>query len=215
MIHLVIVEDNALSCRALEEKLAEYPDIVIKHTAPNGQAALDILEKDQDVQLIFMDIEMPVLDGIQTTALIKQKYPAVKVVMITIFDHDDYIFRAIQAGADSYILKETKSAKIYETIVDTLNGGAIMSPSIAVKTLALLKQQTGVVIQSPSVATDLSERETEILKQLSTGSTNKAIAEALYISPFTVKRHIENIYKKLHSRNRTDLLEKARKSKLL
>lgn len=215
MIRIAIVEDNILSRKALEEKLSSYPDIIIQHIAPNGQIILDILEKNQDIDLIFMDIEMPVLNGIQSTAIIKQKVPAIKIVMITIYDDDNYIFDAIQAGADSYILKETKAEKIYETIIDTLNGGAVMSPSIAVKTIALLKKQSRSPILSQILSTELSLRETEILEQLSKGFTNKVIAENLFISPFTVKRHIENIYQKLQAHNRTELLENARKQKLL
>ena len=135
--------------------------------------------------------------------------------MITIYGDDDYIFNAIKAGADSYILKDTKAEKIYETITDTLNGGSVMSPSIAIKALQLLKGAVHIKSSPKQETLLLSDRETEILEQLSKGMTNKNIAEKLFISPFTVKRHIENIYKKLQAQNRIDLIEKARREGLL
>ena len=158
---------------------------------------------------------MPFMNGIEATEIIRQKFPQIKIVMITIYDDDDHIFNAIKAGADSYILKETRAEKIYETIIDTLNGGSVMSPSIALKTLQLLKSATYSIPRKEIEKITLSERETEILEQLSKGITNKRIAENLIISPFTVKRHIENIYQKLQSHNRIELLDKARKSGLI
>lgn len=220
MIKIALVEDNLFALDVLKEKLSGLEGLEVVHTAQNGQEMLDFLVSDREVDLIFMDIEMPVMDGIAATRLIKEAYPGIKIVMITIYDDDDFVFNAIQAGADSYILKETKADKIFETLQDTLNGGAVMSPSIALKTLQLLKASKHVLLtQNPTggeaAGVALSEREIEILEQISKGYTNKRIAEHLIISPFTVKRHIENIYKKLQAHNRIDMLEKARKSGLI
>jgi DNA-binding NarL/FixJ family response regulator len=215
MIKVAIAEDNMFSLKALEEKLSAYDDITIIHTAQNGAALLELLAHTRDIHLILMDIEMPVMNGIEATAKITEQYPHIKIVMITIYDDDGYIFNAIKAGADSYILKETKAAKVYETILDTLNGGAVMSPSIALKTLRLLKNTPVLKAENYRDKIQLSEREAEILEQLSKGFSNKVIAEKLSISPFTVKRHIENIYQKLQAHNRVELLEKARKSGLI
>ena len=158
---------------------------------------------------------MPVLNGIDATFVIKNKFPKLKIIVITVFDNDEYILNAINAGADSYILKETKAEKMYETIQDTLNGGAVMSPSVAVKALRQLKNPLNIEPKIVNVNSVLSERESEILEYLSSGMTNKFIADQLFISPFTVKRHIENIYQKLQARNRVDLLAKAKKNKLI
>jgi DNA-binding NarL/FixJ family response regulator len=215
MYKIAIAEDNIFALNALKEKLSVYDDITIIHSAKNGAELLDLLAQNSDINLIFMDIEMPVLNGIETTEKIKQQYLDIKIVMITIYDDDEYIFNTIKAGADSYILKETKADKIYETIIDTLNGGSVMSPSIALKTLKLLKSTTYSIPQKGIEKITLSERETEILEQLSNGFTNKRIAESLIISPFTVKRHIENIYQKLQAHNRIEMLEKARKNGLI
>lgn len=215
MYRIAIAEDNIFSLKALEEKLSTYADITIIHTAKNGTELLLLLEQNNDIDLILMDIEMPLMNGIEATGKIKQRYPQIKIVVITIYDDDEYIFNAIKAGADSYILKETKSEKIYETITDTLNGGSVMSPSIALKTLQLLKTTTYSIPKKDIEKMVLSVRETEILQQLSKGYTNKRIAEKLIISPFTVKRHIENIYQKLQAHNRIELLDKARKNGLI
>lgn len=215
MYRIAIAEDNIFSLKALEEKLSTYADITIIHTAKNGTEFLHLLEQNNDIDLILMDIEMPLMNGIEATGKIKHCYPQIKIVMITIYDDDEYIFNAIKAGADSYILKETKSEKIYETITDTLNGGSVMSPSIALKTLQLLKTTTYSIPKKDIEKIVLSVRETEILEQLSKGYTNKRIAEKLIISPFTVKRHIENIYQKLQAHNRIELLDKARKNRLI
>lgn len=215
MITVAIVEDNHAALKALKEKLSVYGDLSVKYEAFNGEEILNLLSSDASVDLIFMDIEMPVLNGIDATCIIKQKFPHIKIVMITIYDNDDFIFSAIQAGADSYILKETKAEKIYETIQDTLKGGAVMSPSVAMKTLKLIKNTNNADLARLEAGIDLSERETDILEHLSQGLTNKKIAEALFISPFTVKRHIENIYKKLQAGSRVELVEKARRKGLL
>ncbi|HRP89161.1 MAG TPA: response regulator transcription factor [Edaphocola sp.] len=215
MIKIGIIEDNIYSRIALEQKLSIFKDIEIVLHAQNGSELLKILAVNNEVDLILMDIEMPILNGIDTTLIVKKEFPNIKIVMITMFDNDEYIFNAIKSGADSYILKETKAEKIHETILDTLNGGAVMSPSIALKTLNLLKQSPIKPAIKQIEAIILTEREIELLALLSQGFTNKMIAAKLFISPFTVKRHIENIYKKLQVKNRIELIEKVRKKGLL
>jgi len=217
MIKVAVVDDNIYALRAIEEKLAAFSDIELVCEAQGGKEVIGFLEKNSNLDVILMDIEMPEMNGIETTAIIKQKYPAIKIIIITVFDDDEYIFNAIKSGADSYILKESKSEKVYQTILDTLNGGSVMSPSIAVKALQFLKNATTekITIKNVIPTVVLSVREVEILEQLSLGMTNKVIAERLFISPFTVKRHIENIYQKLQAHNRIDLIEKAKKEKLI
>lgn len=212
MITLAIVEDNLSAQKALKEKLNGFPDLSIQFVAANGFEVIQQLHSVASVNMILMDIEMPVMNGVEAARLIKNEYPNIKIVMVTIYDDDDSIFNAIKAGADSYILKETKADKIYETIIDTMNGGAVMSPSIAAKALRVLKEYSNTVPENHlrSEEDTLSLREKEILENLSTGLTNKQIAELLFISPFTVKRHIENIYRKLQAQNRTELLSKAK-----
>jgi DNA-binding NarL/FixJ family response regulator len=215
MIKILIVEDNLFLQKTLEEKLANFSDIVIKDTAQNGEEAIAILEKNHVIDLILMDIQMPKMNGIQATEIIKSKYPQIKIVMITVFDTDDNIFNAIKAGADGYLLKETNAGKIYEAITETISGGAAMSPSIAMKTLKLLKNPVAFENLEDSELIELSAREIEVLEQLSKGLKNKDIADNLFISFSTVKKHIENIYKKLQAHNRIELIQKAKQNKLL
>lgn len=215
MIKILIVEDNFFLQKVLEEKLSNFSDIVIKDTAQNGEEAIAVLEVNHVVDLILMDIEMHIMNGIKATEIIKTKYPQIKIVMITVFDNDDNVFNAIKAGADGYLLKETKGEKIYEAILETLAGGAAMSPSIAMKTLKLLKNPQLLEDVGTTELVELSEREIEVLEQLSKGLKNQDIADNLFISFSTVKKHIENIYKKLQAHNRIELIQKAKQNKLL
>ena len=215
MIKVILVEDNFFLKKALEEKLSNFSDIVIKDTAQNGEEAIAILEKNHVVDLILMDIEMPVMNGIKATEIIKSKYPQIKIIMITVFDNDENVFAAIKAGADGYLLKETKAEKIYEAITETLAGGAAMSPSIAMKTLKLLKNPIAFETANETELVELSTREIEVLEHLSKGLKNKDIADNLFLSTSTVKKHIENIYRKLQAHNRIEMLQKAKQNKLI
>jgi DNA-binding NarL/FixJ family response regulator len=215
MIKILIVEDNYFLKKALEEKLSFYDDIVIKDTAENGLEAIEILDKNHIVDLIFMDIEMPKMNGIQATKIIKNKYPQIKILMITVFDNDENIFNAIKAGADGYLLKETKADKLHEAIHEVLNGGATMSPSIAQKTMRLLMNPTLIVTENDKQLVELSPREIEVLEQLSKGLKNQLIADNLFLSISTVKKHIENIFTKLQVHNRIEAIQKAKNSNYL
>jgi DNA-binding NarL/FixJ family response regulator len=163
-----------------------------------------------------MDIQMPEMNGLEATELIKNKYPQIKVVMLTVMDDDDNIFNAIKAGADGYLLKETNPEELYNGIKQVLEGGAAMTPSIALKTLNLLRfpqRLTQDKIQQEEI--ELSKREIEILEQLSKGLNYQSISDNLIISPATVRKHIENIYKKLQVHNKVEAIQKALKHNLL
>lgn len=215
MIKIIIVEDNYFLKKALEEKLSFFDDIVIKDTAENGQEVIEILEKNHIVDLILMDIEMPKMNGIQATEVIKNKYPQIKIMMITVFDNDENIFNAIKAGADGYLLKETKADKLYEAIHEILNGGATMSPSIAQKTMRLLRNPIAISSEKDKELVELSPREIEVLEQLSKGLKNQLIADNLFLSVSTVKKHIENIFNKLQVHNRIEAIQKAKNNNYL
>ena len=215
MIKTLIVEDNFFLRKALEEKLSFFDDIVIKDTAENGQEAIEILEKNHVVDLIFMDIEMPKMNGIQASEIIKNKYPQIKILMITVFDNDENIFNAIKAGADGYLLKETKSDKLHEAIHEIMNGGATMSPSIAQKTMRLLMNPLAITSEKDKELVELSPREIDVLEQLSKGLKNQLIADNLFLSVSTVKKHIENIFNKLQVHNRIEAIQKAKNNNYL
>lgn len=215
-IRLAIVDDNTFLARAIKEKLVDFEELDIKYMVFNGSELLAKLEKSHNLDLVLMDIEMPVLDGIETVRIVKQKYPHIKVLMLTVFDNDENIFNAIQAGADGYLLKEIEADKLYNAITETIEGGAAMSPSIAVKTLKLLRYpERQESLSAKEEAIELSAREQEVLEQLAEGLSYTVIAKNLYLSPSTVRKHIENIYKKLQVHNKLEAVQKARRQSLI
>ncbi len=207
-IHVAVAEDNSFALEALKRKLANDPDIRIKLIAPNGRYLVDHIS-DSPIDLALMDIEMPVMNGIEATAAIRKAHPQVKVLVLTTFDDDDKIFDAIRSGASGYLLKETEAEGVSRAIREVLGDGAPMSPSIALKVLHMVRNQTPVAKPGP-IASDhsLTKRELEILDQLKNGLTYQQIADNLYISFGTVRKHIDNIYHKLHVSNKVEALQK-------
>lgn len=214
-VRVAIVDDNTFLIHAIKEKLSFFDDIVIKHTATNGSQLLTKLEENNHIDVILMDIEMPVLNGIETTQVVKQKYPQLKIIMLTAFDNDENIFNAIKAGADGYLLKEINPKNLHDGIHETLNGGAAMNPSIALKTLKLLRNPISIQNPRDQEEISLSKREVEVLEQLSTGLSYTAIAENLFLSPSTVRKHIENIYKKLQVHSKIEAVQKAKNHNII
>lgn len=206
-IHIAIAEDNSFALKGLKNRLAKYPEIEIKHTAKNGKELLKNLQKNHNIDLVLMDLQMPEMDGIAATSAVKTKYPQIKVLILTTFDDDENLFNAILAGASGYLLKEDNGTEIFQAIMDTLSGGAAMSPVIALKTLQLVRQP----ISKKQKVEDfgLTQREIELLTQLKNGLTYEEIASNLHISYHTVRKHIENIYRKLQVSNKLEAVKKA------
>ena len=211
---IAIIDDNSFLISSIKEKLSFFEEIQVKFTANNGADLLEKLEKDHNLDALLMDIEMPVLNGIETTLAVKQKYPQIKIIMLTVFDNDENIFNAIKAGADGYLLKDVNPHELFNGIVDTLNGGAAMNPSIALKTLKLLRNPVDFKDVSKEEI-NLTNREVEVLEQLSKGLSYKVIADNLFLSPSTVRKHIENIYSKLQVHSKLEAVQKARRNNLI
>lgn len=214
-LKVAIVDDNSFLISAVKEKLSFFDDISIKHTSLNGSELLTKLEENHNLDIILMDIEMPVLNGIETTQMVKQKYPHIKIIMLTAFDNDENIFNAIKAGADGYLLKEINPKDLYDGMHETLNGGAAMNPSIALKTLKLLRNPIDINNPRDHEEISLSKREVEVLEQLSKGLSYTAIADNLILSPSTVRKHIENIYKKLQVHSKIEAVQKAKNHNII
>ncbi|MBS4071335.1 MAG: response regulator transcription factor [Algoriphagus sp.] len=212
-IKLAIAEDNSFLLKAILEKTAIFSDIEIKILATNGIELLDKLEKNSNIHLILMDIEMPKMNGLEAVEKVAQKYPQIKVIMLTVFDNDEHIFKAIQAGAHGYFLKEVDPPTLHQGILDTLEGGAAMTPSIAMKALKLLRNPPN--FEQPKEDISLTSREIEILEQTSKGLNYNQIGENLFISPKTVRKHIENIYAKLQVHNKLEAVQKAVKNRII
>ena len=215
-LRIAIAEDNHFLAKAIKEKLSFFDDITIKFIAKNGAELIGKLAEDYRIDVILMDIQMPEMDGIKATELIKNQHPQIKIIMLTVYDDDEHIFNAIKAGANGYLLKEIEAQKLYNSILEVLNDGAPMTPSIALKTLNLLRNPSfESSIDNDLEEIKLSKRETEILTQLSKGLNYNEIAENLTISPSTVRKHIENIYRKLQVHNKLEAVLKAKKRNLI
>jgi DNA-binding NarL/FixJ family response regulator len=214
MIKVAIVDDNSFLRKSILEKLSFFDDVHCKFIAVDGQDALEKLALNPTVQLLLMDIEMPVMNGIVACELLKKNYPHIKVIMLTVFDNDENIFNSIMAGADGYLLKELSPDLLYKAITDTLNGGAHLSPAIALKALKLFRSP--MTTRPPSnEASKLTEREIQVLEQLSTGMPYEQIATNLFISTGTVRKHVENVYYKLQVHNKLEAIQKAKANKFI
>ena len=215
-LRIALAEDNSFLADSITERLSFFDDLNLKFWAKNGEEMLSNLESNNNIDVVLMDIQMPRLDGISTTKILKSKYPHIKVIMLTVFDDDDNIFNAIQAGADGYLLKETQAKELYNGILSVLEGGAAMTPSIATKTLNMLRNPDRKAGVAPLDDIELlTKRETEILEHLSKGLSYIAIGNNLNISPHTVRKHLENVYKKLQVHNKIEAVQKAKDNRFI
>lgn len=167
-------------------------------------------------QVIFMDIEMPSMDGIETTQIVKTLYPQIHVLILTIFDDDEKIFEAIKAGASGYLLKHEPSSVLEDAVVNVLEyGGAPMSPAIARKALQLLSASSSIAVKQAGnpLPASLTEREKEVLQHMVSGWDAKRISSELNISVLTTRKHIANVYDKLHINSRAQAITLAHKQK--
>ena len=214
-VKIAIVDDKFFLAKAVAEKLSFFKEFHLKFTAEHGADLLTKLDDNPHIDLILMDIEMPVLNGIEATALVKQKYPQIKIIMLTVFDNDEHIFNAIKAGADGYLLKDTTPDELQKGIKETLSGGAAMNASIAMRTLKLLRNPEAISNLQEREEISLSSREIDVLEQLGKGLSYTKIAENLFLSPSTVRKHIENIYKKLQVHSKIEAVAKARQNNII
>lgn len=213
-MRIAIIDDNSFLISSIKEKLSFFEEIQVKFTAANGAELIEKLAKNNNVDALLMDIEMPIMNGIEATLAVKQKYPHIKIIMLTVFDNDENIFNAIKAGADGYLLKDVNPHTLFSGIVETLNGGAAMNPSIALKTLKLLRNPVSFEnVEKEEI--NLSPREVEVLEQLAQGLSYTVIAENLFLSPSTVRKHIENIYSKLQVHSKLEAVQKAKRNNLI
>jgi DNA-binding NarL/FixJ family response regulator len=216
MTYIAIVDDKRMIRRALEERFALQDNYKVLFTAENGRDFLEqmmLARKSITPDVVLMDIDMPIMTGIEAVSKAKDIYPDTKFLMLTIFDEDDKIFEAIQSGANGYLLKDEPLESIKSAIRSLLDeGGAPMSPSIARKALNLLMQAKLNPRDEKTLEYadyKLSEREKELLMYLVNGLEYKEIAEKLTTSPNTIRNQITNIYKKLHVTSKAQAIRVA------
>jgi len=218
-IPIAIVDDNTQNRNFLVDQIKYSKEISVVFTAKNGDdflTQMKVLPKDLHPAVVLMDIEMPEMNGMEAVKYGRQIYPDLKFLMLTVFDDDDKIFEAIKNGASGYLLKDEKTITIIDHIQQLLEiGGAPMSPSIARKALSLLSRSTfnGDAGVKNDVAERLSERERNVLKLVVEGKDYKAIAEKLFLSTHTIRKHIANIYEKLHVSSKAQVINMALQSK--
>jgi DNA-binding NarL/FixJ family response regulator len=214
MIRVAVVDDKINNRKVITDKLSRINFFTLAFQAVNGEDFLlqirNLPEEDLP-HIVLMDLEMPEVDGVSAIGTASALYPNVKFVVLTIFDDDDKIFRAIRAGACGYLLKEESGEVINEMLMNLWESGAgPISPSIAYKILQMVQQPATA---KPEKETDnifqLSEREKEILQLLSQGLEYKEIGLKIFISPNTVKKHCISIYQKLHVNSRSQALRIA------
>ncbi|MEP6948668.1 MAG: response regulator transcription factor [Ginsengibacter sp.] len=218
-IRIALVEDNAVNRNTFQQKVQHHSNWKIIFIATNGEDCLEQLKGLPEnilPDVIFMDIEMPGLNGIQTIAIGKTLYPQIHFIILSAFDDDEKIFEAIKAGASGYLLKHESATSLNDAVINLLEfGGAPMSPGIARKALQLLCTAVNEKIDRKAslIPEIISEREREILQHTVNGLDAKRIANLLKISVFTVRKHIANIYEKLHVQSKAQIIKLAHNNK--
>jgi DNA-binding NarL/FixJ family response regulator len=215
MIQIAIAEDITRLAETLKEKILLSTDFKVKYIAVNGAALINCLEKDHNIDVVIMDINMPEMNGIEATAIISKRWPQIKIVMSSVFDDEQNLFDAILAGASGYLLKDEAPQKIHRSIYEAMEGGMPMSALIAKKALQLIRRSSPLQPSQNIQDFQLTDRETEVLEQLAKGLSYEQIADNLFISYGTVRKHVENIYRKLEVNNRTGAIDKAQKGGII
>src|SRR5215510_1912126 len=210
-IRVSIFEDNRSLREGLFNLLESAEGFTCAGAFAHCERVLDNIDETRP-DVVLMDIELPVVSGIEAVSIIREKYPDLKILMETIFDEDEKIFQSICNGAQGYILKNTPPDRILNAIREVYEGGAPMTPTIASKVLRLFKTNLS---GNTDDSYRLSSREKEILKCLVEGMSYKMIAETCFISADTVNGHIKNIYRKLQVHSKGEAVAKAIKGKIV
>jgi NarL family two-component system response regulator LiaR len=197
---VIICDDQALTRDGLEMLLKLEPDIDVIGTAEDGAAAIEMIAKETP-DLVLMDLKMPVMNGAEATRQIRTRYPEVKVLVLTTYDDDEWVFDAIQAGASGYLLKDAPRDEVLKAIRGTIAGKTYLDPSVAGK---VLRQASNHQTQPATlIISKLTDREIEVLRLLANGLSNADIADRLFLSEGTVRNHVSSILAKLDVSDRT------------
>lgn len=205
-----IVEDNKKIRNLIQRYLDMQEDLLCPVAVDSVEEMLEYLEDHDNPRVILMDIQLPGMSGIKGISIIKEKYPEIDIIMLTIYHDSHKIFNALRAGASGYLLKHTSLPEIKESIIKLIDGGAPMSPQIARKVINHFQENA----PKKNPESDLTPREHDIVNGLTDGLSYKMIADRFDISIDTVRAHIRNIYKKLHVNSKAEVIAKSLKGEI-
>lgn len=205
-IRVMIVDDHPVVREGLKQLLALDHDVEIVAECKNGLECLQFIDRVCP-DLIFMDVRMPGINGIETTRLVCEKYPRIKVVMLRIYEDDHYVTEAIQAGAKGYVIKKANREDLIKIIRYVMQDQAFLDPSVTASFLSTFNKFR--VTSKQEEKPTLTKRELEVLKNMVKGDTDYEIGESLYISAHTVRSHIKNLYRKLGVSSKSQAVAKA------
>lgn len=200
MIRLLLVDDQSLVRDGIKAMLNIEPDLEVIGTACNGETAIQQVEALHP-DIVLMDVRMPGMDGKDATRIITNRFPSVKVIVLSTYDDDEYINEAIQAGAKGYLLKDMASEELADAIRFAHRGYTQLAPGLLEKLLPIQPSTK----TAPSIEADITPRERDVLRLIGTGATNREIAQQLFISEGTVRTHITNLFNRLNLKNRSQL----------
>lgn len=207
MIKVLIADDQELIRQSLQIVLSIKEGISVIGTAENGNKVMEFLKKEKP-DVILMDIRMPEMDGVQCTKVIKDRYPEVKIIILTTFDDDEFVFSALKYGASGYLLKGISMDELDKAIHTVYKGGAMINPEIATKVVEQFSEMAqsnyDIMIEAQNVE-DITEAEWDIIKLVGWGLSNREIADKVMLSEGTVRNYISTILSKLNLRDRTQL----------
>lgn len=203
-IRIMVVDDHELLRTGVCALLSRIPHLSVVAQAENGAMALEKCKETQ-VDLILMDIHMPVMDGLEATKRIKRQYPDVKILVLTVSDTENMLFQAIKSGASGYVLKSAEPTAVVDAIDRVSAGEPVIPGNLAIQIITdFSKRSTDDSFEGRQGVVPLTDREIEVLRLLGTGASNKDIAQTLYISEYTARNHVRSILEKLHVKNRVE-----------
>ncbi len=207
MIKILIADDQELIRDSLRIVLAGNPDFLVD-TAANGIEVVRAVRKDKP-DVILMDVRMPEMDGVQCTQIIKENYPEIKIIILTTFDDDEYIFSALKHGASGYLLKGISADRLIEAIHKVYHGNAMINEDIAGKVVKMFSQMSrenaAVITVDENYIKEITESEWKVIGLVSKGLSNKEIAAELFLTEGSVRNYLSSVLKKLDLRDRTQL----------
>jgi DNA-binding NarL/FixJ family response regulator len=204
MIRLLLVDDLVIFREGLAALISLEPDIEVVGEAGNGEEAI-LLAQTLRPDVILMDVRMPICNGVEATKVIHQKFPWIRIMVLTTFDEDEYICQSLQNGALGYILKSTPSQQLAMTIRSLDRGFGQLDPAIALKVFSRIPEQTSIRSTTLTILENLNHNELEILKLIGKGKSNREISIDLHLSEGTVKNYVSNILTCLNLRDRLQI----------